>query len=558
MECLYGYRMRSTLVSVVTAIILCSGNVRGDFAFGEPTRLEVPVNSTDWTSHPHISRDGLTLFFVSTRPGSLGGYPDIWVTRRPSKEDSWPEPENLGAPVNTVDYEWSPYVSADGSELYFHSNRPGGYGGMDLWAASRERSEQTPEGYWSVPTNLGPTVNSAYLDGSPYITDDGLEFFFTSDRPGGQGDYDIWMMRRETTEDPWGEPVNLGPTINSASRDRVGCVSLDGLVFFFDSERPEGYGESAIWMSKRPTALGDWGPPVNLGASVNASYEGNQSISADGLTLYFSGKRPGALGSPNLWQALLIPIVDFNGNGPADIKDLTKLIEHWGQNDPAYDMGPMPWGDGVVDAADLEILMSHWEKEVDDPTLMANWKLDEIEGDVAYDSAAENDAIVMGDAIWQPDQGQVSGALELDGMDDYIDASCILNPEEGVFSVFAWVRGGAPGQVIISQENGADWLMTNAQGCLMTDLESGGRRSGGPLTSETIVTDGNWHRVGFVWDGSNRILYVDDVAVIEDTLPELVEASGGLRIGVSSNLDAGSFWAGMIDDVRIYSRVVVP
>ena len=68
----------------------------------------------------------------------------------------------------------------------------------------------------------------------------------------------------------------------------------------------------------------------------------------------------------------------------------------------------------------------------------------------------------------------------------------------------------------------------------------------------------NWHRVGFVWDGSNRILYIDDAAVIEDILPELVEASGGLRIGASSNLDAGRFWSGMIDDVRIYDRVVEP
>ena len=92
----------------------------------------------------------------------------------------------------------------------------------------------------------------------------------------------------------------------------------------------------------------------------------------------------------------------------------------------------------------------------------------------------------------------------------------MLNPADGVFSVFAWVKGGAPGQVIISQKDGADWLATNTQGYLMTDLKSGGRRSGDPLISETIVTDGNWHRVGFTWDGTNRILYVDDVEIAHD------------------------------------------
>ena len=222
-------------------------------------------------------------------------------------------------------------------------------------------------------------------------------------------------------------------------------------------------------------------------------------------------------------------------------------------------MGPMPWGDGVVDAADLEVLMSHWGQEVYNPNLIAHWALDEAEGMFAVDSISENNGIVFGNPTWQPDGGQANGALEFDGIDDMIIAKSVLNPEDGPFSVFAWVKGGAPGQMIMSQQGGVNWLQVDTDGTLMTELtKSGGRITGAPLYSETVVTDGNWHRVGFVWDGTNRMLYVDDVVVAEDTLSNLAGASGGLRIGAGSNLEPGSFWSGLIDDVRIYDRVVEP
>jgi hypothetical protein len=87
-------------------------------------------------------------------------------------------------------------------------------------------------------------------------------------------------------------------------------------------------------------------------------------------------------------------------------------------------------------------------------------------------------------------------------------------------------------------------------------LKSSGR-SGVPLQSQTVVTDGNWHRVGLTWDGKNRILYVDDIEV-KDTQTSLAGSQGGLNIGAGSTLSAGSFWSGLIDDVRIYDRAVKP
>jgi len=189
--------------------------------------------------------------------------------------------------------------------------------------------------------------------------------------------------------------------------------------------------------------------------------------------------------------------------------------------------------------------------------LVGWWKLDETEGDIAYDSAGENNAIVFGDAIWQPDGGQINGALRLDGIGDYFSTPLMLDRAKAVFSVFAWIKGGMPGQVVFSQAGASDWLGADTtNGSLMTELRFLGKASR-PLQSQTVITDGNWHRISLVWDGANRILYVDDVEVASDTYNQgyLV---GDLQIGAGKNLDPGTFWSGLIDDVRIHNQVVTP
>lgn len=197
-------------------------------------------------------------------------------------------------------------------------------------------------------------------------------------------------------------------------------------------------------------------------------------------------------------------------------------------------------------------------KEQDDPRLVADWRLDEKEGIVAHDSAKGNDGTVQGGAAWQPEGGMIDGALQLDGIDDYVSTEFVLNPADGAFSVFAWLKGGAPGQVIISQQAGVNWLMADpSEGKLMTELKSAGR-TGTPLLSQAIITDGEWHRIGFVSDGANRALYVDGVVAAQDTQTGLKGSGGGLYIGVGENYAAGTFFSGMIDDVRIYNRAVKP
>jgi hypothetical protein len=212
-----------------------------------------------------------------------------------------------------------------------------------------------------------------------------------------------------------------------------------------------------------------------------------------------------------------------------------------------------------VDRADLEVLMSYYGQEVTDLTLVAHWRLDETEGTVAFDSAAgHHDGTVLGDPLWHPDGGQVGGALELSGLTNLVTTPFVRDPSEGPLSVLVWVKGGAPGQGIVSQAGGANWLMAGpVSGVLMTDLKDAGRWSES-LLSQTVITDGNWHRVGLVCDGSSRALYVDHVVAAEDPEGLLVGSLAGLYLGATGKPTVGSFWAGLIDDVRIYDRVVRP
>jgi hypothetical protein len=298
---------------------------------------------------------------------------------------------------------------------------------------------------------------------------------------------------------------------------------------------------------------------VNLGPVINTSVRDlSPNISADGSTLYFGSDRPDGFGGLDLWQAPIIPIVDFTSDGRVDLQDLVRLIESWGKDDPSVDVGPMPWGDGKVDEKDLEVLMSYWGQEVNDPTLIAHWKLDEAEGTVAADKAGTNNGTLVSDPIWQPAGGKLGGALQLDGIDDYVRTPFVVDPAQGPFSIFAWVKGGGPGQVILSQAGGANWLTEgDPGGVLATELKESGRK-GKPLVSAAVITDGAWHRVGFVWDGSDRILYVEGVEVTSDTQTSLLGSAGGLYIGAGASLAPGTYWSGLIDDVRIYDRVAKP
>jgi hypothetical protein len=557
------YRMRLVFMGVVAALVFSiGGRVKADFVFGEPTNLGPIVNSGSYDEAPSISADGLSLYFGSWRSGGYGNN-DLWVSTRPTTQDEWGEPQNLGSTVNTSDRDGGPRISADGLSLYFNSTRPGGYEPTlwgDVWVAERATTSDP----WGDPVNLGPIINTPSHAFAASISHDGLSLYFGSDRAGGSGSDDLWVTTRATTDDPWEEPVNLGTTVNGSTHDADPSISADGLALFFSDYalapyRPGGYGSADLWITTRPTISDPWNKPVNLGPTINSSYHDfAPSISADGSTLYFMSDRPGGYGLWDLWEARIIPIVDLNGDEIVDAADMCIMVDHWGEDYSLCDIGPMPWGDGVVDVQDLIVLAEHLFEEILPSDLIAYWKLDETEGHVAQNSISDNHGILHGEPLWQPHSGKKGGALEFDGIDDYVRTDSVLNPSQGVFSVLVWVKGGAPGQAVLSQDKSASWLCSDSEeGYLVTELKGSGR-SAGPLRSQTIITDGTWHRIGFVWDGSHRTLYVDDVVVAKDTQDSLEGSSNGLYFGVGSNLTVASFFSGLIDDIRIYDRVIHP
>ena len=190
-----------------------------------------------------------------------------------------------------------------------------------------------------------------------------------------------------------------------------------------------------------------------------------------------------------------------------------------------------------------------------EPTLIAHWRLDETSGTIATDSAGANHGTVVGNPTWQPTGGALGGALQFDGGMRFVSTEFIYQPSAGPFSVFAWVKGGAPRQVILSQQGASNWLMADPGGNLMTQLKPSKATS---LASHAVITDGRWHYVGLVWDGSDRVLYVDNVEVARDMQTRLQSSTGGLYIGAGATLTPGTFWSGLVDDVRIYNRAVSP
>jgi hypothetical protein len=552
------------MVGFAAAIVLGSGIAKADFTFGQRVNLGPVVNGPYDELDPFIAPDGFELYFVSWRPSGYGDG-DIWVSTKQASEgnpeDDWGPPENLGGLINSEYREGGPSITADGLTLAFTSNRPGGLGGHDIWLSTRP----TKEDPWDLPTNLGRPINSAGPEYSGFISPDGCSLYFSTATyfdpvdPNFYYGGDIYVTTRPTRDSSWEPPVKLELMPSREESGNWGpSMSADGLAFFFHSDYVDVSLLPDIWWATRTSKDSEWGAPILLGPEINTS-EGEQKpgISADGSTIYWcSGGIP--WNTWDLWQSTISPIVDLNADGIVDADDMVIVVHNWGTDIPLYDIGPMPWGDGVVDIEDLKVMAEYIGEPVDDPTPVAHWALNEAEGIVAHDSVAENHGVVIGTPVWQPAGGQVDGALAFDGA-TVVLAEGGVDPAEGPFSVLAWVKGRAPGQVLISQSGGKNWLMADAsEGALATDLGPEGRNPIPPLVSNTVITDGDWHRIGFVWDGATRALYVDDVLVAEDVQDGLPSCSGDLIIGCDNAQTSGTFWEGLIDDVRIYNRAVKP
>ena len=147
MKLLERNRMRLVLVGFLAVIVLFGGNAKADFTFSEPTNLGPTVNSSSCDTVGCFSADGLEMYLSSHRLGVSGEWDtsDIWVATRETIDDEWGTPVNLGATVNSNSDDGSPCISSNGLELYFTSGRSGGYGGLDIWVAKRATKDDAWE-----------------------------------------------------------------------------------------------------------------------------------------------------------------------------------------------------------------------------------------------------------------------------------------------------------------------------------------------------------------------------------------------------------------------------
>ncbi len=287
----------------------------GQFSdWSEPVNLGPVVNSEYNDQHPSISKDGLSLYFVSDRPGGFGAN-DIWVTQRATLDDQWGPPQNLGPSINTSSNDFAPNLTIDGHHLYMNSNRPGGCGGGDLYVA-RRRNKHDDFG-WNPPVNLGCTVNTIYDEAGPTFFEDeatGVQtLYLTSNRPGGLGDFDIYVSTRNSDDEPWGPGVDV-TELNGPYRDTRTAIRRDGLEIFESSDsegRPGGIGSQDLWVATRATTADLWSAPANLGPTVNSTaFDGAPALSFDGTTLYFFSDRPGGFGANDLYVTTRTKLCD--------------------------------------------------------------------------------------------------------------------------------------------------------------------------------------------------------------------------------------------------------
>jgi hypothetical protein len=267
-----------------------------DVLWQPPAALSELLNTSSEDYEPRLSWDGLTLYFVR---GKAGENADIYQsTRTPS---GWSPPEPL-AFLNTEYDELGPEPASDGESLYFYSDRPGGLGGYDLWVVHRSESG------WSQPANLGPSVNTLYNDYGAALTPDGAQLYFASNRPRpgtpvpddvqrwpatvreqhavGQT-YDLYTAR---ITEAGVQPASLLVDLNTEYNEGAPCVSPAGDFLYFSSDRPGGAGGFDLYRARLQSPDGliaeSLDPPVNTAAN-----ELDPGLTALGYALYFSSDR---------------------------------------------------------------------------------------------------------------------------------------------------------------------------------------------------------------------------------------------------------------------------
>ena len=227
-------------------LVVSRRNDQGDWS--EPVSLSPNINTQLNEGTSTISADGRTLIFTSCYGRETVGNCDLYISYK--EGDTWTVPANMGEPVNSTSWDSQPSLSADGRTLFFVSNRPGGYGKIDIWY-----SRLLPTQKWSIPVNAGNIVNTSADEVSPFIHANHSTLFFSSDGHQGFGGFDVFKSEWSGGE-KFTEPQNIGPPINTAADQISVFITADGEEGYYSYETYEAdQRRSIIYTFKVPESF---------------------------------------------------------------------------------------------------------------------------------------------------------------------------------------------------------------------------------------------------------------------------------------------------------------
>ena len=266
-----------------------------------PQNLGSNINSAALEYFPSLTIDGSRMIFTRRQNNDEDFYESIL------ENGVWQKAIPLAGHINTNLNEGAQNISQDGEWLIFTGcNYPEGEGSCDLYIAYRTRS-----GGFTDPENMGRVINTEFWESSPSLSPDKKQLYFASNRPGGFGGKDIWMSTR-VSSGRWGEPINLGPTINSSGDEGCPFIHPDNQTLYFNSNGHPGYGMTDLFLSKKDSN-DRWQMPVNLGYPINTiDDEGSLIVAADGKTSYFASDGGDTKGGLDLYRFQLREDIQAN------------------------------------------------------------------------------------------------------------------------------------------------------------------------------------------------------------------------------------------------------
>lgn len=257
----------------------------------EPRNLGSSINTQYDDYLPSITADEQKMLITSRIPyeGSQDNAPmketheDFFISYK--MDSTWSPRKNIGKPINTLGNEGAQTMTADGTMLFFTAcERPDGFGSCDIYYSFKKGNK------WTVPRNVGRPINTRYWESQPAVSADGRELYFISNRPGGYGKTDIWVSTLDSYGE-WTQPRNLGNIINTEDEELSPFIHADNNTMYFASKGWMGMGGSDIFVSRRDTGI-VWSEPKNIGYPINTHQdESDIRVAAKGDLAYFSSDR---------------------------------------------------------------------------------------------------------------------------------------------------------------------------------------------------------------------------------------------------------------------------